>query len=94
MVSDYLAFNRAYRAHLDARRGVDLHREYELGELASDVDRRYALWDLVRDSSVSYYYVHIRRRALRDLRERLGPADYYSGHLPPWVPTHAFRSAE
>lgn len=91
VVSDMLAFNRAYRQHLENRQSVDLARWWDLREAIQETDRLYQVWDTVRDSRCEYYYVTVRRQSLKRLRETLGPQSYYAGSLPPHVPVWRFQ---
>lgn len=90
-ISDMLAFNRAYRQSLDSRLAVELVRWWELQEAVQETDRLYAVWDLVRDARCDYYYVTVRRGALKRLRDMVGPELYYSGNMPPYVPLWRFQ---
>ena len=58
-----------------------------------ETDRLYQVWDKVRDARCPYYYVTVRRQALKQLRELVGEDSYYSGNLPPCVPLWHFREA-
>ena len=89
-VSDLLAFNRAYRQHLDSRQSLDTTRAYELNEALREADRLYHVWDTVRDARCEFYYVTVRRQALKKLRDTVGPKAYYSATLPPHVPVWRF----
>jgi hypothetical protein len=93
-ISDLLSFNRAYRQHLDNRQSVDLVRWWELREAIQETDRLYQVWDTVRDARCDYYYVTVRRQALKRLRESIGPEAYYSGCLPPHVPLWRFQRVD
>jgi hypothetical protein len=90
LVNELLAFNRAYRQHLDSRQSLEVTSWWELHETLQEVDRLYQIWDLVRDARCDIYYVSVRRQALKKLREAIGPDAYYSGTLPPHVPTWRF----
>jgi hypothetical protein len=90
-VSDLLAFNRTYRQHIDVRQPLDLPRWWQLRETLQETDRLYQVWDTVRDARCEYYYVTVRRQALKKLREMVGDEAYYSGQLPPHVPTWRFQ---
>ena len=85
-----LAFNRAYRQHLDNRQAMELSNAWELHEMLVEADRLYQIWDLVRDTRCDYYYVTVRRQALKKLKELIGDQAYYSGCLPPHVPVWRF----
>lgn len=90
-VSDLLAFNRAYRQHLDVRQPLELPHWWDLREALQETDRLYQVWDTVRDARCEYYYVTVRRQALKKLQEMVGMEAYFSGQLPPHVPTWRFQ---
>ena len=79
LINDMLAFNRAYRQHLDNRQAMELSNAWELHEMLLEADRLYQIWDLVRDTRCDYYYVTVRRQALKKLKELIGDQAYYSG---------------
>jgi hypothetical protein len=90
-ISDFLAFNRSYRQHIDSRQSLEPTHWWELNEALQETDRLYHIWDTVRDARCDYYYVNVRRQALKRLRELLGEQAYYSGCLPPHVPIWRFQ---
>jgi hypothetical protein len=91
VVNDLLAFNRAYRQHLSIRQPVELVRWWELRSALQETDQLYQIWDTVRDARCEYYYVTVRRQALKRLRQLLGDDAYYFGRLPPHVPLWRFQ---
>jgi hypothetical protein len=91
MINDLLAFNRAYRQNIDNRQAFELIRWWELREAVQESDRLYQVWDTLRDARCDYYYVTVRRQALKRLREAIGEEAYYSGSLPPYVPVWRFQ---
>jgi hypothetical protein len=90
-VSEMLAFNRAYRQNMDTRQAVELVHWWQFREAVQEADRLYQIWDTVRDARCEYYYVTVRRHALKKLRETLGDESYYAGKLPPHVPVWRFQ---
>jgi hypothetical protein len=90
LVNELLTFNRAYRQHLDSRQSLEITYWWELHEALQETERLFQVWDTVRDARCDYYYVTVRRTALKKLREAIGPQAYYSGTLPPHVPTWRF----
>jgi hypothetical protein len=90
-VNDYLAFNRAYRQQLDTRQPGEPARWWELRTALQETDYLYQVWDTVRDARCEYYYVTVRRQALKRLREMLGEEAYYSSQLPPYIPMWRFQ---
>ena len=91
MVNELLTFNRTYRQYLTVRQPVDLVHGDELRIALNETDHLYQVWDSVRDARCNYYYVTVRRHALKKLRETIGPEDYYAGRLPPHVPVWRFQ---
>lgn len=88
----FLAFARAYREHLEARRYVELTRAEEIQEALRETNRLYAFWDAARDARTEHYYVAYRRQALKRARDLLGDEAYCAGHWPPPVPLWRFRA--
>jgi hypothetical protein len=93
-VNELLAFNRSYRQHMDVRQPLELVHWWELRAVVEETDRLYHVWDKVRDARCPYYYVTVRRQALKRLRELVGEDSYYSGNLPPCVPLWCFREVQ
>jgi hypothetical protein len=93
-VNDLLGFNRAYRQHVDVRQPVELAHWWGLRAALQETDQLYQIWDTVRDARCEYYYVTVRRQALKRLREMIGEEAYYSGNLPPCVPLWRFQQMD
>lgn len=93
-VNEMLAFNRAYRRHLDGRQPMESDRSTPLQAALRETDKLYQVWDSVRDARCDFYYVTVRRQALKKLRDTLGADDYYSGKLPPYVPLWRFQEIQ
>ncbi|MBY0526327.1 MAG: hypothetical protein K2R98_23235 [Gemmataceae bacterium] len=85
-INDLLAFNRAFRQHIDVRQPGEPSRCWELRGALQETDHLYHIWDTVRDARCEYYYVTVRRQALKRLRDLLGEEAYYNAKLPPHVP--------
>ena len=91
VVNDLLTFNRAYRQHIDIRQPLELIHWWELRTALQETDHLYQVWDSVRDARCDYYYVTVRRQALKRLRDLIGEEAYYSSTLPPCVPLWRFQ---
>ena len=76
--------------HLDTRQVMEADRADTIREAVRETDRLYAVWDAVRDSRCEFYYVTVRRQALKKLQEMVGPEAYAAGDLPPYVPEWRF----
>jgi hypothetical protein len=94
LVNELLSFNRAYRQHLCTRQSVDLGRWWEYRAALQETEHLYQVWDTVRDARCDYYYVTVRRQALKKLRELIGEDAYYAGRLPPYVPLWRFQRVD
>lgn len=90
LINELLAFNRAYRQHFDSRQNLDRTYWWELREAVQEADCLYQIWDTARDARCDYYYITVRRQALKKLREMVGFEAYSSGCLPPHVPVWRF----
>lgn len=91
-INEMLSFNRAYRQYIDTRQTVELSHWWEHQATLQETEQLYQVWDTVRDARCEYYYVTVRRQALKRLREQLGEQHYYSGQLPPYVPVWRFHA--
>jgi hypothetical protein len=77
-----LTLNRKSHRHLIRQR--DAIGDYPgLDELLAETERRYKIWDAVRDAGSEFYYVSVRRAALAQLRQMLGDEAYHLAKLPP-----------
>src|SRR5579862_5780084 len=94
VVNDMLTFNRAYRQHLESKLSLETTFWWDMRETLQEADRLYQLWDLVRDSRCDYYYVTVRRQALKKVKEIVGDAAYYNGTMPPHVPLWRFARVD
>jgi hypothetical protein len=93
-VSEMLAFNRAYRTEMTKQESFDVVHQDLYHEAVVEADLLYKIWDEVRDAQCDYYYVTVRRLALKHLKSKLGEADYYAGRMPPYVPIWRFSSRD
>jgi hypothetical protein len=93
-VNELLSFNRAYRQHIGVRQPVELAHWWEFRAALQETDHLFQVWDTVRDARCEYYYVTVRRQALKKLRELLGDDAYFRGELPPPVPLWRFQEVD
>ena len=85
-VIELLSFNRAYGEQLEKRQHV--HRAFaaEYQEALRETEELYQVWEAIRDARCEYYYITVRRQALKKVRDTIGTANYYNGTYPPHVP--------
>lgn len=92
VINDFLLLNREYEKFLVSI--LELYPENSTASLAlSDTKYLYVIWDSVRDSVTPFYYVHIRKRALKTLKghlDKIDPTWFYQRRLPNHVPLWAF----
>lgn len=86
VIQDCLQANRQQRAAWIDRQ--EWTREDWLQPAIDCCDWCYRVYDYARDARCDFYYVHVRRAALKSLREAIGPELYYAGCLPPYLPAH------
>lgn len=91
-VNEMLVFNRAFRKFLEERQPLEQVRSADLRVVQQETDHLYQVWDSVRDARCEYYYVTVRRQALKRLRDLVGEDRYQNGRLPPHVPLWRFET--
>lgn len=94
IVNELIRFNRAYRKNLELRQAWEADRAIVIGEAVQETDRLYKVWDAVRDARCDFYYVTVRRQALKKLRDLIGTEAYTFADLPPYVPDWRFHTAK
>jgi len=94
VIQEMLSFNRAYKHHLNARANLEPLFGVDLHAVIKETDQLYQVWDYIRDSRCEYYYITVRRHALKKVLESLGTEAFYSGNYPPSVPTWRFAAID
>lgn len=93
IVNELIRFNRAFRKHLEERQAWEADRADLFHIAIQETDRLYRHWDAVRDAQCDFYYVTVRRSALKKLRDAIGEDAFSTGHMPHHVPDWRFASA-
>jgi hypothetical protein len=93
-VNELVRFNRAYRKHLESRQQFEVDRAELFREAMTETDSLYQVWDAVRDSRCDFYYITVRRQALKRLKDLLGEDSYQMAELPPHVPIWRFNELD
>lgn len=93
-INDLLSFNRAYKQHLENEALIRIREGEWYRETIAETEQLYHLWDLVRDGKCEYYYVTVRRMALKNLKSKLGEPNFFIGQMPPVVPIWRFTSID
>ncbi|QJW95639.1 hypothetical protein [Frigoriglobus tundricola] len=92
-VNELIKFNRAYRKHLEERQMWEPDRADLFHAAIQETDRLYREWDAVRDAQCDFYYVTVRRAALKKLRDSIGEPAFTAGRMPSYVPEWHFAAA-
>jgi hypothetical protein len=90
-VNQLVQFNRTFRRHLEGRLVWEADRADVLGVAMAETDRLYRVWDAVRDARCEFYYVTVRRQALKRLQDMVGSEAFDAVTLPPHVPGWRFQ---
>jgi hypothetical protein len=94
VVSDALAFNRAYGDYLECCFQLQGHHEAWLTQALAETHALACVWEALADVQQPYGCESWRRQRLADLRDLLGPLAYAAGILPPPVPLWRFQKSE
>jgi hypothetical protein len=86
VINTLLGANVAFRDNMKKRLELDVFHIDEIRGAIAEADQLYYIWDTLRDAQCEYYYVTIRRQALRLLRDSIGDEEFYSGKLPLYIP--------
>lgn len=92
-VNELIKFNRAFRKHLEERERWEPDRADLFSQALEETDRFYRQWDAIRDAQCDFYYVTVRRTALKKLRDAIGADAFAAGALPSYVPEWRFAGA-
>ena len=92
-LSEWLAQNRAYKNLVEAQHDLlPWQHRWVTAFKVRENDKLYKILDCARDAQIEYFYITVRRAALKRLRDDLiGAEDYYAGRLPPAVPVWLFQ---
>lgn len=81
MANELLLGNRRYKNQLAEWRMLYPGNPL-ISQAIEETDFLYRVWDAFRDARCEYYYVHVRRAALKKLREMLSEDVWRRGSLP------------
>lgn len=82
----YMTWNRDVYKMVELRAVSELHHASHHRQMMLELDKLYAIWDAVADAQSEYFYVHLKRMALRQIIDHAGYDAFYSGNLPYPVP--------
>jgi hypothetical protein len=85
-INRLLSLNRACRNQLQKQQLQAASDIDAIHAACRDYDHLYKIWDCARDARCEFYYVTVRRQALKRVCELIGRQVFESGSLPPCVP--------
>lgn len=85
IVTELLQVNRSQKMHFENVRELYPH-DLRFVAIIDDLNERYRLWDYARDARCEYYYIHVRREAMKKLLRSVGEQEFSRGELPSVVP--------
>ena len=85
-VTRLLTENRAHRDFLLERRKYDVPNAGYYDVALKATEQAYRFWYAVKDSRCEYYFVNVRRAALKKVINMIGYENFYSGNYPLPVP--------
>lgn len=88
VANHHILFNREHKQHLEVLRNL-YPADIQIEQAFTENEQVYSVWDNLRDAQCEYYYTHIRRQALKNMRAKLGEF-YQAGQMPPAVPLWRF----
>ena len=81
-------FNRQYANYVSQQ--VYSYKVDLANEVMRETNLLFHPWDRLREARCEYYYITVRRNALKDLKDALGDQMFYNGQMPPFVPLWRF----
>lgn len=85
------AFNVQYREFLENKQIIDPANYFSYQEMIDETKELYDIWSIVDETQSEYYYITVRRQALKKLLDVIGEGAFYDGALPPIVPLWRFQ---
>ena len=85
-----IAFNRAYKSHLETRLIWESDRADIIRVVIDETEQCYQVWDAIRGARSEWAYVTQRRLSLARAKKLMGEAAYNRFELPEYVPIWRF----
>jgi hypothetical protein len=83
---ELLTANRDFKEQLKQRLQIDSVNAGQIEQAIKETEQLYQIWNTMREARCGFYYVVVRRQALRQLRDQLGERAFYRGEMPPHLP--------
>ncbi len=89
-LSSSITFNREFRKTVEVRMRLETDRTEGFMQVLKETDELYRIYDAARDAKCEFYYITVRRQAMKKLVCMLGQENFEYGIYPPCVPTWHF----
>jgi hypothetical protein len=89
--AEAINFNRKINTMLTNRAALETDRADGFKEAITDNEKLYKLWDAVRDARCEFYYVTVRRLAMKKIIDAIGEENFDLGKLPLPAPEYLFQ---
>lgn len=87
VLSNGIKANREFNKTLEQRALWEQDRASLISVVIKENNQLYRVWDKARDSHCGFYYVTIRRAAMKQLKEMVGDDVFYGREdFPPYLP--------
>lgn len=90
VVNKKIEENRSMRRDVDQRRHLETDRASGFRSAMYEIDELHEVWNALLHAKCEFYYVDVRRKALKKLLALLGTEAYATATLPPAVPIWRF----
>lgn len=94
LLNERCAFNRKYRQHLEQRLELEPHLSAQIQEAIAETDQLYRMYDYARDARCEFYYLTVRRLALKRFRDSVTEDVFATMELPPSAPLWRFSEID
>lgn len=85
ITNELVQLNRMQKEHFEQVRELYPY-DLRFTAIIDDLNERYRLWGYARNARCEYYYVNIRREAMKKLLRSVGEQAFSRGELPSVVP--------
>ncbi len=90
-IARLIKFNRRFRQHIVSESQLNKDRSDTYRETLTETDYLYRFWLAVQEARCPFFYVEVRRAALKKMKNLLGAEAYYQGSYLPNVPTWRYH---
>lgn len=94
VVARGLTFNLEYQRYVRMLRSLESHNQWYWQTVFEETRELQHIWDTMRIAQNPTDSFVARRRALKRLRETIGPDAYYQRMWPPYVPIWRFQELD